>query len=299
MINISELGGKKQGEKVSFKGALIGKTVSQVSGGGLMISLEFSDAEASIKFPAFDNAAQLDNDLTIGTPYCITGTVNIWNGNTQIKNGVFRVLSTAEYKPEDFIGVYHLPKPFIVTFQNVIDELGEPYKEFVKVATGYRHDKEVWERFLTCPSAKSNHGNRIGGLFLHTLGVISNVINVLNLYGKFGMYGNMGEVINKDRLITKAIVHDLMKMEEYVYDTCILRKEGCVGHLYEGVGYVDAVNKKLTTPLSEEDLNSIKTSILTHHGEFGPMKPKTLEDSLIHLADMIDSRVVGEMEHKK
>jgi hypothetical protein len=52
---------------------------------------------------------------------------------------------------------------------------------------------------------------------------------------------------------------------------------------------------------TEEEVDDICASIMTHHGEFenckyGRAKIKTIEDQLLHLVDMIDSKIVQALE---
>lgn len=296
-MKIKELGQHKQGENVTIKAVLSEKSMVQNKNGGDYLSIALCDSDGRIAFPIFDNGEELFEKLEVLTPYAVEGTINIWNGTTQLKNVTFRELKDDEFSAEDFISAYTIPKELVNFFLEVVSGLSSPYKEIAIEATGcFGRDDEKFKMFLSCPSAEKHHGNKIGGLFLHTLGVMSNVANAHKLYSKLDMYGDIDSVINSDRLMLKAILHDIMKINEYEYKICIRRRPNVVGHLYDGIIYLTDINRKLGNILSDEEMEDIKYSILSHHGEFGPCKPRTLEDMLLHLADMIDSRVVGELE---
>lgn len=296
-MKIRELIEHKQGERVTIKAVLAEKCLVPNKNGGNYLSIAICDSDGRLAFPIFEDSEEWFEKLEVLIPYEIKGTVNIWNGTTQLKNVEFRPLNEGEFSSHDFVNSYQIPNSLISFFEDVVENLQEPYREFAKTATGCcGYNDDLFNLFLTCPSAEKHHGNRIGGLFLHTLGVMSNVANVPKLYSKLDMYGDINSVINSDRLMLKAILHDIMKINEYEYKTCIRRKPNVVGHLYDGLIYITEINKKLGNILSYDEMEDIKYSILSHHGEYGPCKPKTLEDMLLHLADMIDSRVVGELE---
>lgn len=307
-MNITEILNGKAGEYVSFKGILTDKQLIEKNGGGNYLSITLADARARISTPIFENVEDRNERLVIGKPYLITATINVWNSTVQLKNVKFKELKEDEYNSEEFIDSYSVDG-HIGEIVDIIMSMEEPYKTIAEHALGLAIDPEKetvmivenserWTNFSQCPSAEKYHGNKIGGLLLHTLGVTENIVNVIDLYqNNITEYGDVTKVINVSRLKLKAIIHDCMKTKEYEYDTFIRRKPNVVGHVYDGVAYIDSINKECGNILSEEDVENIKTCILSHHGQYGPMQPKTLEDTLVHLADMIDSRVVGEMEN--
>ena len=58
------------------------------------------------------------------------------------------------------------------------------------------------------------------------------------------------------------------------------------------------INEQAKNPLSEQELDFIQYAILSHHGDFGPYKPLHIEHWILHLADMIDAKVVYEIENQ-
>lgn len=302
-MKISDVLNATHGSAVEFNGVLVEKTLAPTKTDSMMLNITLADVTGRVSFPVFTFAEKLDSELQQGVAYKVSGIVNIWNGNVQIKSALptkpptFVALKETEYEPMDFVGEYTIPSAFIKIFVDTVSEMQSPYKEIVMEATGCMgKNPERWKEFITCPSAEKHHGNKIGGLFLHTLGVLSNIMNIIKLYEKFNVYGDIDKVLNRDRMIAKAILHDVEKISEYQYDTVIRRIPGVVGHLYDGVSLINNTNKLLGNPLDRDELENIKYAILSHHGQYGPCEPKTLEDTLLHLCDMIDSRVVGELE---
>lgn len=295
-MNIKELSCCNSGEAVSFKAVLADKKLTPKSGGGNFLSITLCDKDGRLSTPVFDNVDYLNDKLEIGCAYLVKGLINIWNGTTQIKTIVFRKLEEGEYNPAEFISCYEVPKKLIDFFMDTVDGLSEPWRTVCRRAVGMDGSPDRWKAFITCPSAEKHHGNRIGGLFLHTLGVMTHAVNSYNTYTKINMYGDINTVINKDRLICKAILHDIKKVDEYEYETVIRRKPGVIGHLIDGVTYLNEINAECGNILTREQVEDLTYAILSHHGQYGPYEPKTAEDVILHLADMADAKLVGELE---
>lgn len=288
----------QNGQYIDLKVILSEKKLMPKSNGGNYLSVSLVDKFGKIDNPVFDEAEKLFETLKENTAYTVGGIINIWNGNVQIKNIVFKELGAGEYEASDFINSYEITDEMIEEFEKVVNELEPHHKSIVMMATGCcGTNKKLFNNFLKCPSAEKHHGNRLGGLFLHTMGVMSNIVNMLDIYvDKINVYGPVKN-IDPSRLLTKAILHDIMKMKEYDYNTIIRRKPGKkLNHLIEGVVYLSEINSMCGNVLSEEEIDNIGYAILSHHGSYGPYEPKETEDMLLHLADMIDSRIVGEIE---
>jgi 3'-5' exoribonuclease len=109
---------------------------------------------------------------------------------------------------------------------------------------------------------------------------------------------NAAGAINKDRLMLKAIVHDIMKIKEYDFEGIIRRKSIKLDHLVMGAAYISEINDEVGNIITEEEMDDICYSILSHHGQFGNYEPKSIEDILLNAADVIDSQIVNAVENK-
>ena len=105
--------------------------------------------------------------------------------------------------------------------------------------------------------------------------------------------------INKDLLITGAVLHDIGKIKEYQTKAAIDKTDegNFIGHIVLGERWIrekiDELRKK--GKKFDTDLeNRLCHIILSHHGryEYGsPRMPKTIEAMVVHQADMMDSQV--------
>lgn len=309
-MKIKELSTLANGVQAKITGVLVKNNMMPKNGGGEYLQVGFKDASGVIEFPLFERCDIIHKKLEDGKIYQVTGTVNIWNGNVQLKSVMFLPLETdialENLGREHFLPSYSTEaiNEACTYIKYVINRMSEGYKTVAYHLTGLDNSHN-YSRFVTCPSAEKHHGAKIGGLVIHTAGVLQNVEDMITNYisDTIGDYKTDEPVINVDRTLFKAIVHDIAKMREYEYNTVIRRKPNVIGHLIDGCSELEQAIKHLRDKtskelISDEDIENIKYSILSHHGQYGPYQPKTLEDEMIHLADMIDARFVGEIEKK-
>jgi len=139
--------------------------------------------------------------------------------------------------------------------------------------------------FKTHSAAKQMHHSYMGGLLEHTLSV-AQICDFMATRHKH---------VNRDLLITTALLHDIgkiyelsaMPMNDYTDDGQML------GHITISVEMVsDAVRNIPDFP--RELASLVKHSLLAHHGEYeygSPKLPATIEAFLLHCADNMDAKL--------
>jgi len=149
-------------------------------------------------------------------------------------------------------------------------------------------DKEFLARFLASPGASEHHHAYVGGLAEHTVSVARVCEALTDLYPQ----------VDRDLLITAALLHDIGKVDELEFDNTI-------GQTMEGrlVGHVVLGERRLRMSLDRKDVRvSTRTlallshAVLSHHGELewgAPKRPSTLEALLLHHADNLDAKTAG------
>ncbi len=230
-----------------------------------------------------------DADLTVfkkGDVVFVEGHVEYFNGNLQPKLTQIRVAREGEYDPKKFICESRFPvEEQFTQLLELIESINNPFLK--KLLESFFYDDRFVEEFLRAPAGKTIHHACIGGLLEHTLGVAEICETVAKRY----------KSIDRDLLITAAILHDVGKVHEYSVETAIDRTdEGILlGHLYMGcemvafkIAEIEGFPKELKTKLIH--------CILAHHGQYehgSPKKPKTLEAVALAYADALDSKVKG------
>jgi len=221
------------------------------------------------------------------------GNVEIYEDKPQISinetSGGLRRCGTNEYHVSDFIPSLE---------EDEIKDLMKKIKENVKeveneqlksLLDAFFSDSDFLKDFANSPSAISHHHNYVGGNLEHTVGVIRLCKNICEMY----------PAIDKDLVITGAILHDIGKIKEYQSTAAIEKTDegNFIGHIVMGDRWIrEKINeiRKKGNNFDVELENKICHIILSHHGkyEFGsPRMPKTIEAMVVHQADMMDSQV--------
>ncbi|MCX8074147.1 MAG: HD domain-containing protein [Clostridia bacterium] len=290
---------EKDGECIEFDALLVEKKTLTKNNGDPYLQVIMQDNTGKIEFPIWTDFSTMSELLEEKSVYNIKGILIHWNDTVQIKNPKIMLIDTSNNIDMSlYVPTYDIPQELYDYFLNTVKNLNYPYNVIAKAATGCDgYNKKRWKEFTTCVSAEKHHGNKRGGLFLHTVGLMKEVEAICERYINNPYFYNAKDVINYDRLMLKAILHDIKKIDEYEYDGVIRYKPGKkTNHLVNGVVYLRQINMECGEILSEEDVEDIAYSILSHHGQWGPYQPKSLEDTLLHLADMVDSQIVGAIE---
>jgi 3'-5' exoribonuclease len=301
MVQIQDLYTGKKGDNVRLKAMISGATVHTMKGDKQYIRLTIQDSTGIIEIPFWDNFEENQKLLLSGKIIGIAGTLDFYtttkSTTPQINNPKYKILDNEDYK--DYVPSFKIDPKITGEFLMLIESLRSyEYKTFLKRALGLdNYKKDRWTRFISAPAAERHHHNKIGGLFLHTFGVVKAAQSSIRNYFENAFLYSAEGTVNPERLILAAMLHDYMKTEEYEYESgTIKRKDILLDHIVLGVSYIREINKELGNILKEEDLDKICHSILTHHGPYGKYHPKTIEDILLHCADMIDSQISGAIE---
>ncbi len=140
--------------------------------------------------------------------------------------------------------------------------------------------------FFNSPAGKSHHHSYAGGLIQHTLSTVKIAMGLVEVLEK--VYG--WKKINRDYVLAGALIHDLYKPPTYV-----LREDGTyeISSLGEKLDHLTLLlNEAYKKGFPEDFLHVLAAS----HGEAGPTTPKTIEALIVHLADYVDSRLMGEIQ---
>jgi 3'-5' exoribonuclease len=143
------------------------------------------------------------------------------------------------------------------------------------------------EKFKKAPAAKKLHQAYIGGLAEHTI----NVANICEAICK------IHPQVNRDFLISVALLHDIGKIEEYQLNGTIeyTDKGKLIGHIVIGTEMIqERIKQMIDFP---DDLAiMIKHTILSHHGKFefgSPKLPSILPAVALFYADDTDAKING------
>lgn len=266
---------------------------------GTWFSLVVTDktGEIDVKFWGGDNkdrVKRLYDSFKTGEVIQIRlGNVEIYEEKPQISinetTGGIRRCNPKEYDVSDFIPALEEER-IKELFDVVKEEMKSVENEQLKdLLTLFFDDLDFVKDYTHSPSAITHHHNYVGGNLEHTVGVIRLCNNICEMYPG----------INRDLVITGAILHDIGKLREYVATAAIDKtSEGnFIGHIVIGDRWIKDKIIELKNKGKDFDLdleNKLCHIILSHHGryEFGsPRMPKIIEARVVHQADLMDSQV--------
>jgi len=222
-----------------------------------------------------------------------SGYVEIYEDRPQISinenTGGLRRCSPSEYDVSDFISALEESR-IKDYFEKIKKEINSVKNSQLKDLLSLFFDEPSFVKdFTHSPSAMTHHHNYVGGNLEHTLGVARLCNNICEMYPN----------INRDLLITGAILHDIGKLKEYKVTAAIDKTEegNFIGHIVIGdrwirekIGELKNKGKSFDQKLE----NHICHLILSHHGKYewgSPRMPKTIEACALHQADLMDSQV--------
>ena len=201
------------------------------------------------------------------------------------------VSSLTETAPLDLDYSDYLPqsKKDLDELMNIVYSNIESIKNIYlkKLLKAFFDDQEFVEKFKKAPAATKVHQPYLGGLLEHTC----NLVKICETMG------DIYKEINREFLITMALLHDIGKIREYTYDRVIeYTDEGkLLGHIAIGLEMIDQKIKNLNNFPPDLEL-MIKHTLLSHHGrfEFGsPKLPSILTAIALHYADEIEAKISG------
>ena len=246
--------------------------------------------EVMLRYWGTENQEEVDrlyNAIKKDSVIYVVGETTLYNGKLAINvnppRGKLTVLETHEYEKTDFIPeserdtreMYNELMQIADSIDNM--HLKELVYSFVK-------DPVFSEKFVKHPGAMYKHHGWLGGLLEHTL----NVVKICDFMKK------LHPELNRDLMLTGAILHDIGKIKELEVTTHIrTSSEGMLlGHL--AMTY-EEVSKKMDALKTPEELKlKVKHLIISHHGkiEYGsPKQPASPEAVAVYLADETDAKI--------
>ena len=266
--------------------ALITKSEKKVTAKGkdyLDLTLSDKDGEISAKYWNYNESVQ--GQFPAETLVKVRGTISQYNGADQ-----FRVERIRKATDADDVNMADFVRSASYSGEYMYAQLSECVNGFAdadfKKLVSYMLEQNK-EKLLYWPAAYRLHHALRGGLLMHTLSIVRLCEGVCKVY----------PFVNRDLLLSGAILHDIAKLSEFVVgDTGIASgysvEGNLIGHLVMGARMVDEAAKALAIPAEKSVL--LQHMVLSHHGEpdFGAaVRPLFLEAELLSELDLMDARV--------
>jgi 3'-5' exoribonuclease len=282
-FTIKEIKGLPAGTQFWGKYLVKDKSIRKTREGKNITHLQISDKSGEMKAVVWDSCQQA-GVVETGAVIGLLGDMGIYNQQVQVTAKRIKVL---EEDPQAYMKspdrkIQELRRDLEAKIASISDPHMKKLLE--RIFTSAR-----WELFSKAPAAKAVHHNYIGGLIEHTLMVTELCDRAAGLYPN----------INRDLMITGAILHDIGKIEEFQIGVLPDYTEigTLVGHIvlaYELLSQEIKNMREEGRPFPELLEKMLKNMLLSHHGslEFGsPVLPLFPEALLLHAMDDLDAKL--------
>ncbi|MGC8902696.1 MAG: 3'-5' exoribonuclease YhaM family protein [Fervidobacterium sp.] len=262
------------------------KKLQETKDGKKFLLLTLEDRTGSVRAVDWYNAEKNDQLLQVGMIIQVTGKVVYFEERVQINiansESAVRKLSESEYEIERFVSKISNIEDMFKELLNMIKSVKDSdYRKLLEIF--FVEDKSIAEVFKSAPAGMRIHHAYIGGLLEHSLNVAKMVDQICSIYDK----------LDRDLLVTGALLHDIGKIKEYTLSQrgIEVTTEGeLIGHIIIGIEYINQKARGITY----DKILKLKHLIASHHGEFewgSPVVPKTPEALVLHFIENMDSKL--------
>jgi len=260
------------------------KQMRTARNGTVYLDLRLTDKTGEISAKMWENAVQASAGFQSGDVVYLRARTEIYKERMQLSVTEIMAVPRGGFDPGDFLPVCPFDLELLSERLNKL-VAGMSEGPLRRLCEAILADPEIMTRFKLAPAAKSMHHAYIGGLLEHTVSVMTLAYRICNHYPE----------LDRDLLIAGAFVHDIGKIDEYVYDTHIDYSDAgrLIGHLVMGTQIIEDKVRAIEGFPAETSL-LLKHLILSHHGEtqFGAVRlPSSREAFALHEADDLDAKI--------
>ena len=252
--------------------------------GSVFLDLHLADksGEINAKMWDFREGAFLPEPNSIVK---IRGVISEYNGTPQLRIDRIRAKwDNDNVDMSDIIPSADYSGEFMM--QTICNKVNEFSNDALKKLVNAVLD-EYGSRMIDCPAAFRLHHAIRGGLLMHTLSIVKLCECVSSIY----------PTVDRELLISGAILHDVCKIDEFVISSSGLvdgyTAEGTlVGHLVMGAMAIDRIARE--NNIDRDTAMLLEHMLISHHGEpeFGAAtRPLFLEAEILSELDSLDANI--------
>ncbi|HET7460829.1 MAG TPA: HD domain-containing protein [Longimicrobium sp.] len=258
------------------------------------LHLILADRTGTIEAKVWDDAERLDTLFAAEDVVGIRGRTSTYNGKLELTLTVVQPVEIGDDDLELFVP--SSPRDRNVMGKELdllVETVGDPaLRLLLQRMTGRR--TITGKQFRLHPAAKRNHHAYLGGLMEHSLSVAKSCDALCAHYQK------QGARVDRDLLLTGALLHDVGKVRELSSGrTIAYTDEGqLLGHILIGLQMVTREAEQVPG-IDAQRLLHLQHLIASHQGRHewaSPKVPHTLEAVILHYADDLDSKMNPAMQ---
>jgi 3'-5' exoribonuclease len=274
----------QSGENVNWYFRIQEIVKKKTKNGDDFLDLTVMDKSGRMSAKIWNNVDKYYQLIKAGEVYKISGEIKDYKGKKQITINHLRVIAAndSDFNLADFNETPPFDSAALLAemFSLLAANLTNPY--LIQLVDFFK--EEYGPTLQQAYGAQKIHHAFAGGLLQHTYSVLEMVLALAPHYG-----------LDKELLLIGALFHDIGKTAEFKTQPALetTLEGGLLGHVVISLTiFLNIKNKIADFPAALS--TSIQHLIVSHHGEkeYGsPEVPKTPEAYLLHLLDLLDSRM--------
>ena len=248
------------------------------------LSLVLVDRTGEVPAVMWEGVDESVRSLSDGDIVKIQGVLGSYHGEPQLTVTRARKANAEEVSPDDYLPRSDSdPTVMLAALDQAVEGIGEPHLR--QLLLEFLADPPTRAAVAAAPAAKAIHHAVLGGLLEHTVSVV----------GLCRLLADYYPTVNRDLLVTAAILHDVGKIKELTWDRVFDYTDPgrLLGHITLGALMVEERIRAIPD-FPAVLATSLLHCILSHHGELewgSPKRPKTLEAIVLHYAENLDGKV--------
>jgi 3'-5' exoribonuclease len=277
---VSELHGKEE-----FESVFLVKIINclEDKSGKKYFNIILTDATGDLESRLWNYSPEVEKNILKNDFVRVRGKLNFYQGRKQFIVNQIVKLEQSDVNLDDFQMKAKVdPEVMYRKLLTIVEGLSDVYIR--DLLRNIITDGEIARRLKTWQAGKSIHHAYKSGLIEHILSCTELALTLSRHYN-----------VNENYVVAGCILHDLCKIYELTDGINVeYTEEGkLVGHLVKGLEIVDRFSYKIRNFPHYTKMH-IKHILLAHHGEYeygSPKIPQTSEAFLVHLIDLMDSKM--------
>jgi 3'-5' exoribonuclease len=246
--------------------------------------LELGDKSLTLSANIWDNFSDIYANVKAGEMVKVAGSIDEFQGTPQIKiTAVRHAVPNDNVAPSDFLA--RSKRNFKEMKSELFSRITKLNNKYLKLLMEQIFSESNFEKFSSAPAGKSWHHSYLSGLLEHTLELIKICDLMCSIHPE----------INRDLVISGALMHDYGKTEELSYDSVFeyTNRGKLIGHIVISAMIINEECKKISG-FPDNLRDSLLHIVLSHQGKLefaSPVIPKTLEAITLYQADELSAKV--------
>jgi 3'-5' exoribonuclease len=273
----------REGARIEDIFLVVSKSVANTRTGSQFLKITLADKTGTVDCVKWDATESEISRISEDDYVMVQAAVKSYNDHPQLVIESFQRWGES-VDPADFLrSTKRDPDEMMTALTGLLEQVSNP--KLQALLDSFISEGENAVKFRQAPAAKKLHHAYIGGLLEHTLNVVRACAALADLYPQ----------ADRDLLLTAAALHDIGKIDEYVWSNSIKFSDAghLVGHIVGGAMAVKEAAEKIDGFDPTMSL-ALQHMILAHHGtrEWGsPKLPKSIEALILHQADNLDAYI--------